>query len=358
MNTTEILQQRQAQLSEKALAKIKKQRKIFYIFLVVYLTIFAICAGTTLIYLSPASTLGEVFDSIFAYDPENMIHYVNRTIKIPRILGGLMVGGFLAVGGAVMQGITRNYLASPDVVGVSSGANLGLTIAFAMNLGTNTYVTNIAFSVIGAAISTIIIFTLSSRIKGSESGVKLLLAGSALGTLFGAFSTAITLWFYDQQGAGIFLWNNSGLLGIRWVGIAVLSMGLIGVIIAIFISGRLTVLGMGDETAVSLGQNVKATKTLGVIAVVLIASSTVTVVGNIGFVGLIIPNIVKMGVGEDYRKVIPLSLVFGSMLLMISDVISRLINMPAETPIGFVTSIIGIPVFLYLINSRKAKGVF
>ncbi|MFI3253993.1 MAG: iron ABC transporter permease [Eubacteriales bacterium] len=345
-------------LTPETLAKMKKRKIIFAIFCVVYFAVFVICAGTTLTYLTPESTLQEVIDSIFNYDPDNMIHYVNRTIKIPRILGGLMVGGFLSVGGAVMQGITRNYLASPDVVGVSSGANLGLTIAYAMNLGTNTYVTNVAFSVVGAAVSTMIIFTLSSRIKGRESGVKLLLAGSALGTLFGAFSTAITLWFYDQQGAGIFLWNNSGLLGIRWVGIGVLSMGLVGVIISLAISGRLTILGMGDETAVSLGQNVKLTKTLGVIAVVFIASSTVTVVGNIGFVGLIIPNIVKMGVGEDYRKVIPLSLVFGSMLLMIADVISRLINMPAETPIGFVTSIIGIPIFLYLINSKKAKGVF
>ncbi len=346
------------ELTPEAIAKLKKRKKIFAIFVIVYLIVFFICSGITLTYLSPVSTFQQVIDSIFHYNPDDMIHYVNRTIKIPRILGALMVGGFLAVGGSVMQGITRNYLASPDVVGVSSGANLGLTIAYAMNLGTNTYVTNLAFSVVGAAISTLIVFSLSSRIKGSESGVKLLLAGSAMGTLFGAFSTAITLWFYDQQGAGIFLWNNSGLLGIRWVGIAVLSMGLIGVVIALCISGRLTILGMGDETAVSLGQNVKATKTLGVISVVFIAASTVTVVGNIGFIGLIIPNIIKMGVGEDYRKVVPLSLVFGSMLLMISDVISRLINMPAETPVGFVTSIIGIPIFLYLINSKRAKGVF
>lgn len=345
-------------LSPETVAKLKKRKKIFCIFTLIYSIAFVICSATTLTYLTPTSTFQEVLDSIFAYDPDNMIHYVNRTIKFPRIIGGFLVGGYLAVGGAVMQGITRNYLASPDVVGVSSGANLGLTIAYAMNLGTNTYITNLTFSLIGATISTLIIFSLSSRIKGRESGVKLLLAGSALGTLFGAFSTAITLWFYDQQGAGIFLWNNSGLLGIRWVGIAVMSLGAIGVVISLSISGRLTILGMGDETAVSLGQNVKLTKTLGVIAVVFIAASTVTVVGNIGFVGLIVPNIVKMGVGEDYRKVIPLSLFFGSMLLMISDVISRLINMPAETPIGFVTSIIGIPIFLYLINSKSAKGVF
>lgn len=182
-----------------------------------FLVLFIVCAFITLTYLSPASTLQEVKESILNYDPENLIHYVNVTIKIPRIIGALLVGGFLAVGGAVMQGITRNYLASPDVVGVSSGANLGLTIAYTINLGTNTYATNLAFSMMGAAISTIIIFSLSSRIKGSESGIKLLLAGTALGTLFSSISTAITLWSYTEQGAGIYLWNNSGLLGVRWI---------------------------------------------------------------------------------------------------------------------------------------------
>ncbi len=342
---------------EKQQHRLSAKAKLM-ILLVVFVGLFFVCAGITLTYLSPVSTLAQVLDTIFHYNPDDIIHYVNATIKFPRILGALLVGGFLAVGGAVMQGITRNYLASPDVVGVSSGANLGLTIAYTINLGTNTYATNLAFSVVGAAISTIIIFTLSSRIKGRESGVKLLLAGTALGTLFSAISTAITLCSYTEQGAGIYLWNNSGLLGIRWVGIGVLSMGLIGVVIAFCIADRLTILGMGDETAVSLGQNVKLTKLLGVISVVFIASSTVTVVGNIGFIGLIIPNIIKMGVGEDYRKVVPLCAIFGSMLLMIADVVSRLVNMPAETPVGLITSLIGIPVFLYLINSKKAKGVF
>lgn len=324
--------------------------------LIPFTILFLVCAYITITYLSPKSTMEQFFQSLVNYDETDMIQYVNRTIKIPRILGAMLVGGCLAVGGAVMQGITRNYLASPDVVGVSSGANLGLTIAFALNLGTNTYITNVIFSMIGATISTLVIFAISSRIRGRESGVKLLLAGSAIGSLFSAISTSITLIFYNQQGAGIYLWNNSGLLGIRWIGIGVLMLGVIGVIIGLSIAGRLTILGMGEETAISLGQNVKATKMLGVISVVLISASTVTIVGNIGFIGLIIPNIVKMGVGEDYKKVVPLSALFGSMLLIIADVVSRLVAMPKETPVGLITSVIGIPIFLYLVNSKKAKG--
>lgn len=345
-------------MEKKATAKPFLQRVPLKAWAGIFAALFLVCAYITLTYLSPASTLQEVYHSIFNYDENNMIHYVNRTIKLPRILGALLVGAFLAVGGAVMQGITRNYLASPDVVGVSSGANLGLTIAYTLSFGANTYIRNLTFSIIGAAISTMIIFALSSRIKGREAGIKLLLAGTALGSLFSAISTAITLWSYTEQGAGIYLWNNSGLLGIRWIGIGVLMIGLMGVIIALAISGKLTVLGMGDETAIGLGQNVKATKMLGIISVVLISATTVSVIGNIGFIGLIVPNMVKMSTGEDYRKVIPYSALFGSMLLVISDVISRLINMPVETPVGLITSIIGIPIFLYLINSRKAKGGF
>lgn len=343
-------------MEKKATNKTFLQRVPLKIWAVLFSAMFLVCAYITLTYLSPVSTLGQVFDSIFRYDETDMIHYVNRTIKFPRILGALLVGGFLAVGGAVMQGVTRNYLASPDVVGVSSGANLGLTIAYTISLGANTYIKNLTFSIIGATISTIIIFMLSSRIKGRDAGVKLLLAGTALGTLFSSISTAITLWSYTEQGAGIYLWNNSGLLGIRWVGIGVLMIGLVGVIVAFAISGRLTVLGMGDETAIGLGQNVKATKLLGIVSVVLISATTVSVIGNISFIGLIVPNMVKMSTGEDYRKVIPFSALFGSMLLVISDVISRLVNMPVETPVGLITSVIGIPIFLYLINSRKTKG--
>ncbi len=318
------------------------------------LPIFILCIGMNIMYFTPHTTLSQFFDALINYDKDDLIHYVVVNVKLPRIIGAMTVGAYLAVAGAVMQGITRNYLASPDVVGVSDGANLGLSIAMALTGGMTSYANNIVFAMIGATISTLSIFYISSRIRGRESGVKLLLAGSALGMLFSGFSTSINIW--SGLGQPIQVWNNSGLLGIKWLGIGILGIGLIGVIIAFLIAGRITVLGMGDETAISLGQNVKLTKTLGVISVVLISASTVCTVGNIGFVGLIIPNMVKMAVGEDFKKVIPYSAFFGSILLTFSDMVSRLINYPFETPIGTITSIIGIPIFLYLINGKRTKG--
>ncbi len=316
--------------------------------------LFIVSICLTLFYFTPSTSLSDFWGAITNFDPDELKHFVLWEIKVPRILGAIIVGALLPIGGAVMQGITKNYLASPDVVGVDNGAGLGLSVAMAVTGGATSYVSNIIFSMIGALCSTLIIFYISSRIKGRESGVKLLLAGTAIGMLFSGISTSVNIW--SGFGQSINVWNNSGLLGIKWVGILVLMIGVIGAIIGISISPKITVLGMGDETAVSLGENVKRIKFLGVISVVFISSATVCTVGAIGFVGLVIPNMVKLAVGEDYRKVIPISAFFGSLLLCVADVVSRLINQPAETPIGTITSIIGIPIFLYLINSRKSKG--
>ncbi len=308
-----------------------------------------------ILYFTPQTSMSEFIEAFTNYDPNNLVHYVARQVKLPRILGGFIVGGLLAVAGAVMQGVTKNYLASPDVVGISDGANLGLAISLALSAGKSSYINNIIFSMIGAAGATCIIFYLSSKIKGRESSVKLLLAGSALGMLFSSAASSINIW--SGLGLSVQIWNNSGLLGLRWAGIYVMLIGFVGFIMALIIAGRITVLGMGEDTAISLGQNVRLTKLLGVLTVVFISSATVCTVGNIGFVGLIVPNMVKMSVGEDYKKVIPYSAFFGSMLISTADIVSRLFNYPFETPIGTITSIIGIPVFLYLVNGKKSKGV-
>ncbi len=341
---------------EKAIKSHSKFKSFFTIksvaIMLAPLFLASIC--TTVFFFTPTTTIDDVWNAITNYDFNNITHYVLWEIKVPRILGAIIVGALLPVGGAIMQGITKNYLASPDVVGVDNGAGLGLSIAMAITGGATSYISNMLFSMLGALISTLVIFYISSRIKGRESGVKLLLAGTAIGMLFSGISTSVNIW--SGFGQNINIWNNSGFLGIKWMGIGVLMIGVIGAIIGMIISPQITVLGMGDETAVSLGQNVKRTKTLGVISVVFISSATVCTVGGIGFVGLVIPNMVKMAVGEDYKKVIPISAFFGSLLLCVADVISRLINMPAETPIGTITSVIGIPIFLYLINSKKSKG--
>ena len=316
--------------------------------------IYVICIAVTLFYFTPTTSLEELFAALTSYDKTDLIHYVVVEIKIPRILGGIIVGGILAVGGATMQGITKNYLSSPDVVGVDSGASLGLAISMAITGGMTSYANNILWSMVGAAVSTVIIFTISSRIRGRESGVKLLLAGSAIGMLFSGLAMSINI--MSGMGKAINLWNSSGLMGMKWLGIGVLMLGVLGAAIALVIAPRITILGMGDEMAISLGQNVKLTKLLGVISVVFISSATVCTVGNIGFIGLIVPNMVKMAVGDNYRKILPISAYFGSMLLLFSDVVSRLVNPPSEAPIGTITSIIGIPVFLYLINAKQVKG--
>lgn len=335
---------------------INNKKRFFGIkfYLIITIPIFLACIYLTLTYFTPPTTASEMGEIITNYDDDNLKHFVFSTIKIPRVLGAIIVGGILAVGGAVMQGITRNYLADPSIVGVSSGAGLGLSIATLVFMGENSYGENILFSLIGSSVSTVLIFYLSSQIKGRESQTKLLLAGAALGTLFGSISSIINL--YSGLGQSLALWNNSGLLGMRWMGVAVLMLGVVGAIIGFLIAGKITILGMGEETAIGLGENVKLTKMLGIIAVVLISAATVSTVGGIGFIGLIIPNMVKMAVGADYKKIIPISAVFGAALLVTADVVSRLINPPFETPVGAITSVIGIPIFIYLVNAKKSGG--
>ncbi len=340
--------------------KVEKKPWIFRFFtmkrcVILSIPIALICICINIFYFTPTTSLDQFVQTITNYDSTNLHHYVVRDVKIPRMLAGYIVGASLAVGGAVMQGVTRNFLASPDVVGISDGANLGLAISLALSAGTSSYVNNIFFSMIGAGISTAIIFLLSSKIKGREGGIKLLLAGNALGMLFSSAASTINIW--SGLGLTVQIWNNSGLLGVRWIGIGVMMLGVAGCLLAMAISGRITVLGMGDETAISLGQKIKLTKFLGIVSVVLISSATVCTVGNIGFVGLIIPNMVRMAVGADYKKVIPYSAFFGGILLSTADVISRFLRYPQpyETPIGTVTSIIGIPIFLYLVNGKHSK---
>lgn len=290
---------------------------------------------------------------LFNYDENNVDQYIMRDIRIPRIIGAILGGSLLAVAGAVMQSITRNYLADPSVVGVNAGASLGLTIGFFTLGGNTSYMQNVFFSMCGAGIATVIIFIIAGQIKGKDSKVKLIIVGTALGMLFSAISGVIG--FGSALKKDLAMWSSVGVVGMKWIGIEVLLIGVIGLFIAFVYARRFTVLGLGDEMAISLGENVQKIKMMGILAVVLMTAPVISVIGNIGFVGLMLPNIAKMLCGEDYRKIISISAVGGAIFFMYSDIISRLLNYPYETPIASITSVLGIPFMLYLVNSKKGN---
>lgn len=293
-----------------------------------------------------------MIDSLFK-NSEGIESKIIRDVRIPRALAGALVGGFLAVSGAIMQGITRNPIAEPSVIGITQGATFMVALALVLqqinpNIIIGGFVLMI-FAFLGGGISGIFVYFISSKSIGKVDPVKLTLAGTALGTLLISLATGIAMYFNLSQ--QLSFWICGGFIGVKWQGVKLLLIvGTIGITLALILSKKITILSLGEEVAIGLGENTNRTRFIALIIVVLLTGVSVCVAGNIIFVGLIIPQIVKKIVGVDYKYIIPSSFVMGAVLLVYSDVFSRIINAPYETPIGSLTSLLGVPVFVYLIR--------
>lgn len=291
-----------------------------------------------------------VFDAIFNFDESNVDHIIIRNNRLPRSTAVLVVGGFLAVAGSIMQGITRNYLASPSLMGVNDGSAFLITIAMVFYPGLSNG-SLILVSIIGSVIGAVLVLGIGSSIKNGLSPVRLAIIGIIVGSFLSSLGSAIAMYFQVSQ--SISSWYNtkvhtvnSDLLKI------IIPIGVIGIIVAIIIAKDITISSLGEDIAISLGQRTNIVKYLSMGAVVLLTATSVALVGKIAFVGLVIPNITRMIVGHDYKYIIPYSLIGGAFFLGLCDLLSRYIAFPFETPIGTVTAIIGVPFFLYMIKTK------
>lgn len=291
-----------------------------------------------------------VFDAIFNFDESNVDYIIIRNNRLPRSTAVLVVGGFLAVAGSIMQGITRNYLASPSLMGVNDGSAFLITIAMVFYPGLSNG-SLILVSIIGSVIGAVLVLGIGSSIKNGLSPVRLAIIGIIVGSFLSSLGSAIAMYFQVSQ--SISSWYNtkvhtvnSDLLKI------IIPIGVIGIIVAIIIAKDITISSLGEDIAISLGQRTNIVKYLSMGAVVLLTATSVALVGKIAFVGLVIPNITRMIVGHDYKYIIPYSLIGGAFFLGLCDLLSRYIAFPFETPIGTVTAIIGVPFFLYMIKTK------
>lgn len=291
-----------------------------------------------------------VFDAIFNFDESNVDHIIIRNNRLPRSIAVLVVGGFLAVAGSIMQGITRNYLASPSLMGVNDGSAFLITIAMVFYPGLSNG-SLILVSIIGSVIGAVLVLGIGSSIKNGLSPVRLAIIGTIVGSFLSSLGSPIAMYFQVSQ--SISSWYNtkvhtvnSDLLKI------IIPIGVIGIIVAIIIAKDITISSLGEDIAISLGQRTNIVKYLSMGAVVLLTATSVALVGKIAFVGLVIPNITRMIVGHDYKYIIPYSLIGGAFFLGLCDLLSRYIAFPFETPIGTVTAIIGVPFFLYMIKTK------
>ncbi|MNZ59364.1 Iron-uptake system permease protein FeuB [compost metagenome] len=294
-----------------------------------------------------------IWQAITQFDASNVDHNIIMTSRLPRVVAALFVGAFLAVSGAVMQGITRNYLASPSIMGVNDGSAFVITIAMVFVPGLPNY-QMILLSMVGSAIGAGLVFGFGSLIKNGLSPVRLAIIGTVIGTFMSSMASAIAMYFQVSQ--TVSMWYNSKIHTVDPDMLMLcIPFGVIGLLLAFGISKSVTVTSLGEEMAVSLGQKTKWVKVLSLLSVICLTGTAVALVGKIAFVGLVIPHITRFIVGVDYRSIIPCSAVIGAVFLAFCDIISRFVNFPFETPIGVVTAIIGIPFFLYLIRTKGGE---
>ena len=307
----------------------------------------SVCLGARKI---PFSVL---MDALLHYDTQNAQHAIVRTLRIPRTVVAAAVGASLAASGALMQAITRNPMASPSVLGINAGASLGLALAMAF-LPAASFSETVMFSFVGAAVGTIVIFGVASVSKAGSSPVRLALVGTAVSALFSAFSQAVAMFFKLAQ--DLTYWSAGGVSGVRPEQFRLLLPWTIGgLLLALCMTRSVAILSLGEEVATGLGGKVTWIKLGASIAVLILTGSSVAIAGPISFVGLVTPHAVKAIVGSDYRKIIPCSMLVGTVLLLAADIGGRMVNPPFETPTSAITALIGVPFFIYLATRKGAK---
>jgi iron complex transport system permease protein len=302
--------------------------------------------GLSVSYGSTNIEFKTVWQAVFQFDPEVTSHHVIQELRLPRAVSAAFVGASLAVSGGIMQGMTRNPLASPSIMGVTDGAAFALVLMMAFVPGV-TGAGMVSSSFVGAGLAVALVFMVGSLSASGLTPVKLALAGVAIGTMLRSISSIISLHFNLEKEMGF--WLAGGLDGTSWNSVQILVIaGGIGLLVALSISKSITVLSLGEDIATGLGQNNMLIKVLGIVSILILTGAAVAVAGAVGFVGLIVPHIARFIIGTDYRWIIPTSILFGALLLVLSDLVSRLVNAPFETPVGAITSLIGVPFFLYL----------
>ncbi len=277
-------------------------------------------------------------------------------VRMPRIFTSALVGGALAIVGATFQGVFQNSLADPHILGVSSGAALGATVAMLTGasvsfLGLGTIG---VFAFLGALLTVFLVYKVAG-VGGQISTTNMLLTGTAISTMLSSI-ISLMMTFNREQIAKVYMWTMGSFSSSTWEKVVFLAVFvLIGTLILVAYSGKLNILMMGEEDAQCLGVDVGKTKTILIITASLLVAASVSVSGIIGFVGLIIPHCVRMICGSDNRKLIPYVFVIGAIFLVFCDTLARTIAAPTEIPVGIITAIFGAPYFVLLVVTRKRK---
>ena len=295
--------------------------------------------------------LPDVVGAVFDYDEAVLDHVLVRDARLPRALCAVLVGGILALSGAMMQGVLRNPVAEPSVMGVNQGATLMVSVSLVAGLAGGA-LGSFFMALVGAAVSggLLLLFTLTN--SANQSMARVLLAGTAMSTFFLAFATMVGL--LGNRSQELAFWVAGGLRQTGWTQVGVLAaVGGAFSALSFAWSGKINVLNLGDEFACGLGIRPTRVKLQVVAMLVPLCGVAVAVAGNIGYIGLFTPHIMRRVIGNDYRVLMPASFVFGAAVLVWADIAARMAMAPYELPVGLFTAIIGVPVFLALVRRER-----
>lgn len=321
------------------------QKKIFILF-----TMACLCFFSFLLSIGKGSldiSIIKVFKAIFLADNE-LHHQIIWNVRLPRTLVAGLVGICLGLSGAILQGVLRNPLAAPNIIGVSSGAGFMAFIILIIFPDYEYLVPIGAF--FGAVFATILIYLLAW--KSGVNPMRLVLAGVAISALLGAGINALMI-FYPERLTGIIGFMVGGLSARTWPHFNMLwPYASLGIFMTFLFPQKLNILLLGDEIATGLGLNVERTRIMFIAFASLLAASAVSVVGLLGFVGLIVPHTARLIIGSDYRYLFPATAILGAMTVMLCDTLARILFDPVEIPVGIIMAMLGGPFFLYLLRER------
>lgn len=293
-------------------------------------------------------TVTEVFQGIFSTE-DTLARRIVWELRFPRILIALLVGMCLAISGTLLQGIMQNPLADPGVIGITSGAGVMAVLVMVVFPGYILYLPIAAF--VGAFAAAMIVYVLSVK-KGGTSPTRIVLVGVAVNAICGA-ATNMMMILYSDRVQSVLPWLSGGLTGVGWVQFkTIIYYALIALVLALFSIRHIRVLRLGDEMASLLGHHVERSRLLLIALSTLLAALAVSVAGLVGFIGLVVPHILRIIIGGDYKYLVPASAFGGALLVIVADTVARSVFDPTEVPVGILLAFIGGPYFLYLIHRR------
>jgi iron complex transport system permease protein len=277
-------------------------------------------------------------------------------IRLPRVIAAVLVGGTLAVCGAVMQGLFRNPMASPEILGISSGSSLGAVIAVSTGLVARGGFFLPLLAIAGALSAAALISSLSSR-RGHTSLLFVVLAGLAVSSLFNGIVSAVLLFSNNYEVSQFIFWTMGALEGRMWRHIVLALPALGPALIVLFVHLReLNLFAQGEDQAHALGMNVEVTKRVLLAASAIATAMAISVGGPVGFIGLLVPHFFRLLLGPDHRGLLPASVLGGALFLVLCDLAGRVVLAPLEIRVGIITSLVGSPYFLFLIVRSQRRG--